>query len=97
MAFLLPQRRTPIARSSLNVSPRSVPKISGALEFWLEQRLLTSSSTSLAERRRVIRYREARNRSSFAPKQRGSILDCQRRALRVDRDVFVCAHVLLSS
>ncbi len=31
MAFLLPEQRTPIARSSLNLSPRSVP-ISRALE-----------------------------------------------------------------
>jgi hypothetical protein len=61
--FWLPQRRTPIARLSLNVSPRPVPKISGALEFWLEQRRLTSSSTSPGrERCRVIRYREATNR-----------------------------------
>jgi hypothetical protein len=36
MAFLLPKRRTPITRSSLNLSPRSVPNISGALAFWLK-------------------------------------------------------------
>ena len=45
--FLLPQGRTPIARASLNLSPRSVPNIAGVLQSWLEQRRLTSSSTSM--------------------------------------------------
>jgi len=48
--FSLPRRHTYIARASLNLSPRSVPNISGAREFWLEQRRLTSSSTSVKER-----------------------------------------------
>ena len=48
--FLLPQRRAPIARSSLNLSPRSVPNISGGLNSWLEQGRLTASSTSVVGR-----------------------------------------------
>ena len=48
--FLLSRRRTYIARASLSVPPRSVPNISGAREFWLEQRRQTSSSTSLVGR-----------------------------------------------
>ncbi len=37
----------PIARSSLNLSPGSVPNIPGALESWLEQMSQTASSTSI--------------------------------------------------
>jgi len=36
--FLLRQWRTPIVRASLNLSPSSVPNISGALNSWLEQK-----------------------------------------------------------
>src|SRR6266516_466901 len=52
--FLLPEQRTPVARSSLNLSPRSVPNISGAFESWLEQRRLTSSSTSCEGRGSIV-------------------------------------------
>src|SRR5438128_1178481 len=45
--FLLPQRPKYTARALLNLSPRSVPNISAALQSWLEQRRLTTWSTSL--------------------------------------------------
>src|SRR5437870_5756122 len=48
--FLLPRRRTYIARASLNLSPKPVPNIAGALRSWLKQRRLTSSSTSVKRR-----------------------------------------------
>ena len=50
MAFLLPRRRTYVARSPLNLSPRSVPNIAVLLQSWLEQRRLTTSSTSMKGR-----------------------------------------------
>src|SRR5215207_1935936 len=40
MAFFVPRSRTRIARGSPNLSPRSVPNISGVRELWLEQRRL---------------------------------------------------------
>jgi hypothetical protein len=48
--FLLPRRRTYIARASSNLSPRSVPNIAGALRSWVEKRRPTSSSTSVKRR-----------------------------------------------
>jgi hypothetical protein len=39
--------RTSLGSASLNLSPGSVPNIARALEAWLKQRRLTSSSTSM--------------------------------------------------
>src|SRR3954451_4466990 len=52
--FLLPQRCTHGARASLNLSPRSIPNIAEPLEFWLEQRRVTSSSTSVVQRASAV-------------------------------------------
>ena len=48
--FLLPRPRTLHRLSSLSLSPRSVPNIAGALQSWLKQRRLASSSTSMKGR-----------------------------------------------
>ena len=54
MAFLLPEQRTPVARSSLNLSPRSVPNIDGAADSRLEQTHLAPRSTSFIGRCSVV-------------------------------------------
>jgi hypothetical protein len=48
--FLLPRPCTHLARSSLNLSPGSVPNSSGTLQSWFEHRDLTSASTSMSGR-----------------------------------------------
>jgi hypothetical protein len=60
MAFLLSQRRTPIARSSLKPVPRSVPNISGTLKSWLEQEALAFIEHLLGIANHVLPQRATR-------------------------------------